>query len=287
MTDVYVDMLFLIDFTMDYACLLMCRLALGIPGKNVRIAIAAAVGGAYSVASLFLPGGVIGVLAAILALFAVSAAAFYRKGDSLSRLFKITLTYLGINALLGGTVSAVFGLFGRLGDVVLPDVSVERVSTAERILYLSLAAGCLLAHLTVSRIRNNKIGRIKQIRICFAGKDILLDAIPDSGNLLTEPLSGRPCIFIGARALQSLLGREGAAEFLSVLAGDVPRLGGGILLIPAKTVGGSALLPGFYPEKTELIDEEGKSVREVGVAVAVERENAIKAGSALLPESVL
>ncbi len=285
--DVYADMLFLIDFFMDLVCLFLTKRALSVPGGNKRLYIGAAIGGGYSVLSLFIPGGFFSVTAALGALLAVTFISFYRIGDSLARQGKITLTYLGMNALLGGTVSAVFGLFTRLEDSVLPDIEGVYARDGERMIFLALAAGCLISSVVVGRIKESRLDKVKQVKIKAFSGEITLLAINDSGNLLREPLSGRPCIFIGGEDLVSLAGKERGRAFFDFSSGTCPEGACGILLIPANTVGGRTLLPGFYPDSVELIDSEGKTIKYIETAVALEKESAIRQGSAVLPAALL
>ncbi len=287
MTDVYADMLFLVDFAMDLSCLCLTRKVLNIPAKTWRIAVAAAVGGVYSVSSLFIPEGVVSVVTAVIAMTVLSTVAFYRRGDSVGRMTKIMFVFLGMNALLGGAVSAVFGIFAKMRETDLPEMSERNAGSVERIIYLSLAVGCILARMIVDGIKNSRIGRIKEVKISFSGKEIKLLAIKDSGNLLREPLSGRVCVFISPVDLVSLVGEKRCEDYLASARGEIPKDCGKILLIPAKTVGGNVLLPGFYPESVFLIDEEGKCIKQIDAAVAVERENAIEKGFAILPASVV
>ncbi|HWS29632.1 MAG TPA: sigma-E processing peptidase SpoIIGA [Clostridia bacterium] len=106
--------------------------------------------------------------------------------------------------------------------------------------------------------RNAKNAVLVRLRLCYKGKEYLLDGIVDTGNLLTEPISALPVIvfytrdFIGAGAGVPVLVR-GAAGGNTILYAFKPdalydcstgtRLNALAALAPAPLKGASALVP--------------------------------------------
>lgn len=280
--DVYADLLFLVDFCMDLACISVCARICGAHVGKRRLFFAAAIGGIYSVLSLFVGDGVISVVCALAAWQIICLIAFYRRKDSPSRQLKLSLCYLAVNALLGGGVSAVFGLLGRLSEVRLPSVEYGYANKTRRLIFLSLAASCLLVYLLVTRMREVRLDKPEYVKITEFGGSVTLRAICDTGNLLSDPLTGAPCTVISREDLIAL----GGVSLLYLLDknSDNDRVlqNVRIALIPAKTVSGDVIMPAFFTS-VELLDSEKKTIRKCKSAIAVSNTDAPAKGSAILP----
>lgn len=284
MVDVYADLLFAVDFCMDYVCLVLTARVLGIRVHNGRLIAASVIGGAYSVASLFIPEGELSLLAAGGSLVLICLVAFYRRHDSFSRQMKLTFVFLGMNALLGGVVSAVFGLLGRLTEVCFPDMEYEKADGIRRMIFLAAALGCLLARLLISKLRTMRLDRVSRVKILAFGREMTLSALCDTGNLLREPMSGKPCTVIGLSDFGELAGAEAAKIFSEGSASEqLSTLEAKIALIPVQTVNSTSMMLGFYPDGAELLDSEGKKLKDIETVVAVSTEQSIEHGCAVLP----
>jgi hypothetical protein len=280
--DVYADLLFLVDLCMDLACICACERLTGVHCGKLRRLAAAFIGGAYSVCSLFIPEGAFSFICALLSWQLICLVAFHRRGDGLVRHVKLSLCFLVMNLLLGGAVSAVFGLFGRLADICLPDAEYKYADGRLRIIFLSLAAACFILRLFVARIHRLRLDGTAYVKITEFDRSVILSAICDTGNFLSEPLTGTPCTVISSNDLVSLGGEE-LLSFLDADAhGKLRSMGIRVALIPAKTVSGGGLMPGFFT-KIELLDSEKKKIREFETVVTVSSTGAPGAGVAILP----
>ncbi len=264
--DVYADLLFLINFSMDFLCLYLSVRLLHLKKSVWRMLIAAALGGVYSVAALFLqvspwlsPVIDIGVC---LGMCAVCAAG---KGVSIWRLLLFGGTYFGISALMGGGMTAIYNLLGR-ADLPLTDMQEDGLSAW---MFLALATVAALAAAFGGRLFGKQTAKqICSVQVQMDGARWELAGLCDSGNLLCDPISGTPVIVVdrdawldgmpgGLRRAIESGGREVDA------AADARR----VRLVPMQTAQGKGMAVALLPDEVMIKEQNGKQ-RAVHALVA-------------------
>ena len=239
----YADILFFINFSMDFITLyLTSRLTSG-PPAGVRTAVAAVLGGLYGTMAVVLGiDGVPGVLLSGAVSVGMAAMAFGYGGAK--TLFRRAAVFWGIAALLGGVMTALCSF----GESITP-VGTSSGGTA------ILFAGSTLCLLFVRLISRFTKRHTVQVRVSLDGKDASFTALCDSGNLLCEPLSARPVIL----ADRSVMGRLIPCGIS--LSADVPaNLKTRLRVIPAKGIGGGDTLCGIVPDSVWVMPD-GKEKR--------------------------
>ena len=135
---VYIDLYFLINFSMDLLGLFLAAKLLSYRTHPLRSALAAALGAAYACAALLLiPSGLVGLLADIAACGAMSFVAVKRKGN-LRQVGAYAVVYTAVSIVLGGAMTALFSLFNKLG---FNELSGEGVSDGISVWLFALLAG--------------------------------------------------------------------------------------------------------------------------------------------------
>jgi sigma-E processing peptidase SpoIIGA len=132
--------------------------------------------------------------------------------------------------------------------------------------------------------------RTAEVRVYYRGRSARLRAMVDNGNLLREPMSGKPCIVVNTRALTSVLPPEllrvapqGAVAVMASVSDEYVK---DLRLIPTYTAVGEGMLLGIRMER--IILECGKSQREVDAVVALSAlESSAGGNEALLPAQLL
>ena len=201
MTVIYVDTLFLLNALVDYLLLLGAARLAGERLRRLRFALGAALGGGYA-AAIFLPGlGFLQALPCRLAVLALMSVAAY--GGS-RRLLRQSLLFLALSCALGGGVLAVSLLGGRgmslSGGVVYSAMDIKTV--------LLSAAGCWGGVTLVFRglaRHTASAGELTAVRLTLGGRSVELTALRDTGNTLTDPVSGVPVLVAEGVRLLSLL----------------------------------------------------------------------------------
>lgn len=260
---VYADEAFLLNAAADYILLLTAARICDAPVKRLRLLLGAAMGGGFAILSLYAPFSHPAFVAVYGALMAVASFG----GEK--RIFRLTLVFFAVAALFGGFAYAASELFGgalsfkALALVFLPSWAVI---------------------LLIFRRSGRAEGKISKLSVTFGGRSIELRALHDTGNSLSDPISGRRAavihsdeasrLFTGARRELILsIGEMGAEKVFEALSDKRFRL------IPYSSLGvRSGLILAFLPDEVKI---DGKNA-DILVAVSPCRIEDGGAYSALL-----
>ena len=201
MTVIYIDVLFLINSVIDYLLLLSASRLAGEPLRRGRPALGAALGGIYAVGVfcpgfLFLRRPVYKVLFAVLMLLLAYGAG--------KRFLRQSLIFFLLTCAFGGAVIAI-GMFGGQGLTLGNGVI---YSTMDRkIVFLSAAVCYVVVSFGLERVGKHigKPGELWNIKICLFEKIIDLPALLDTGNTLTDPITGQGVAVVELSAIKLLL----------------------------------------------------------------------------------
>lgn len=222
---VYWDLVALWNFALDYILLLGTLRLAGRAVCRWRIALAAALGAAYAVVALAAPFSLWTLLGAMLLMCCV---AFGQAG----RFLKLTLLFLLLACALGGGVL----LLGRVSGGML------RLGRA--MFYAELPWGVFFAAAGLSYLLLTVIFRggakhgcddFVQAHVEYRGRSVEVTLFRDTGNVLTDPLTGEGVPVIEKDALATLFPKEngGLAAYQSFTA------------LRVGTVSGSSTLDAF------------------------------------------
>lgn len=258
--EVYADLLFLINFSMDFLCLFLTARILRRRLRMIPALLASILGGLYSVIALFInTSKLLSVLTDIAVCSAMCTICFAaRKQKTRQYLYAICI-YLACAATLGGIMTALFNMLNKL--------NLEINSGGDNIsswlfLLLALVSGFAAVRGT-NFLRRMPSGKTADAEIIFDGKHLTLHGMTDTGNILRDPASGKSVIITDVRATLPILPD---AVRQAVVSGDVEHLGnlppnysGRIRLIPSETISGRRLLIGLVPDKILIHNEHGSS----------------------------
>lgn len=258
---IYIDSLFLLNLLTDYLLCLVSARVCGLWLKRRRYVLAALLGAVYAVAAV-LPG--MGFLSTRWAkLGCATLMGFAAYGGERQRM-KCTAVFLAVSAAFGGAVWAV----SMAGGVNWDGHSYLSVSAKSLILAFALCyAGIDLLFRAGGKLPERP--RVS-VRLRFLGKEASFMALLDSGNTLTDPISGAAVMIVSPHVLAPILGGleelfndENSVTVLEALDA-LPELRGKFRLIPYSAVGVQGLLPAFRPESVEI---DGRA--ESGLLAAV------------------
>ncbi len=249
---VYLDTLFLLNFSVDYLLLLLT----------------ARIGGIYCRRRRLLAGALVGAVLAVLLFFPVLPVWLslpVRAGCG----FVTVLTAFGSQPsgrwprLCGIFLLSTLVLAGLL--MAMPQVSRQNGSiyyeVSSAVMLVGFTAIFALSGLVFGRGRANAARAWREIQVKNGGQTVRFRALCDSGNLLRDPVNGRAVIVAEAAALAPLFGLP-QEELSAILGEQAPEtrlsrlrrcLQTPVWLLPVRTVAQTGLLPVFSPQKL-LVD---------------------------------
>lgn len=256
--DVYADLLFLINFSMDFLCLFLSVKLLHLRQVTWRMLLAAALGGVYSVLALFLEVSSLVALAIdVGACVAMCAVCVAGKGMRVPRLLLFCGTYFGISALMGGGMTAIYHLLSR-ADLPLGEVQSDGISAWIFLLLATLAA--LAAAFGGRMFSRQTAAKPCTVQVRMADREWELQGLCDSGNLLRDPISGTPVIVVDRACwlerMPAGLRRAIESEGRELSDGEGLHR---VRIVPMQTAQGSGMAVALLPDEVLIKAQNGKA----------------------------
>lgn len=292
----YADILFLVNFSMDYLALYITGKILHRRMTLARTLIASAAGGIYGVAAVaFGIAGASQIISGIIISALMCAISFPIKKyiDEI----KIYAVFWCISAVLGGIMTAIYSfLNSNIGDITsVSEGSITKTNDKigfGRLVGLAVIAGIIVISLiklfTASPAAS---GKSVSLTILLNKKSVNFEALADSGNLLTDPVSGRSVVIVSAEAARGLFD-EKTYEILK--SGDVAKLPeidrsirNKIRLIPKNTLNEKKILLGFVPDSLIITHGNESKQRDAVIALADTSKNHFGGLAATIPTAIL
>jgi len=278
----YVDIYFLINFTVDLLALYFAAYFSKIPTTAPRLLISAIIGAFTAVAAFFTQDSVLLTCAAtLLGLIVMSAVGVGRA--SLRRRIKFAFAFLMFSALVGGAAYFLWDILDRAfaGGLPINDESVN----GKLLMFSIVILVCIgVFRMFVSLFSSNGTERALKIRIDFLGKTVDTEAFIDSGNLAVDPMDMRPVLILKPNVARAVFPE--AVIHLSdpdKLDREVRKR---VRLIPISRFGATHVLTGLRTDGVYVISEEGETA--ISVTVAIDREEGDFGGyQALMPASAI
>lgn len=196
---------------MDYLCLYISAKILRRAVATGRMLLSSALGGIYSVISLFISATApVPLLLDILSCVLMCAVAFHKKGQ-IKKTLVASLLFFSVSMAVGGIMTALFNLLNKL-DLPLDMLDGDSLSVWGFAI-LAIVAGAF------SILGGGLIFRKREVlscslTICFDGKQKTVCALCDSGNLVRDPINGKPVIILSSESADGLVDRNITDNFL-------------------------------------------------------------------------
>ncbi len=295
---VYLDEVFLVNLLMDWLVLWAVSTLAQQSSPWWRFALASVFGAVYSTA-IFFPAmywmTFLPVKIAWSLLILLLAFAFINWRNYL----KLAIYFYLCAFVLGGASLASMYLFGEAAVQTWSGVAL--VETDFKPVWLAVGAGLVVAAVYCLRGRlRQDLGASQQVInavVQLGEKQAAFALLADSGNSLTEPLSGRSVLVVEEKKLLPLFCAE-TQQTLTNEKIDVterflalsrrPELAGRWRIIPYQAVGQQGLLLGFRPDMIHL-EYNGitKPLANITVALSAQKFSADGAYQGLIPLDLL
>lgn len=264
---VYGDLLFFVNFCMDFQCLFLTARLLRRPFRVWRGLVFAALGALYACAALFIEAsGGVAFLCDLFVCFLMCAGVFAGTGRGILRLLIPFGLYFGVSMAVGGVMSAMATLLSKI-DLPLSPGTGEDSSPA---FFLLAALGGLATLLWGRLCQQRARGREVTLTLTLEGRELSVRGMVDTANLLCDPIGGRPVAILDRRTATAWLppGLSGALRDATSVSALPPTLARRVRLIPTETVTGQGLLLAILPDTAVLDTGSGPRAVELLIAPA-------------------
>ena len=286
---VYVDLFFMINFSMDFLCLFLTSKILHRRLPLWRALAAAVLGGVYADVALLYPLGKILSVATDLSVCVLMCAIVFHRKKKIKSLPLYILVFGAVSMALGGFMTALFHLFNR-SSLFQNAQGVEEDGISVWIFALLAIISAVITLVGGRFFTGRTAQNNAELQVTYGGHATRLRAMTDSGNLLRDPISGRLCIVADLDAMSAVLPRE---MIRAARSGDPssmeqipPKHVKNVRLIPTHTASGEGILLGVRMER--IVIESAKGIREVDAMIALaELGKTADGNEALLPAALL
>lgn len=266
---VYLDVLFLLNFGVDFLILTAAGKLTQRRTFTVRHVLGTGFGAVYAVLMFMLDASLLyTVFAKAICSLLIVAVSF--KNGSVRIFLKTAAAFYVVSFVFGGSVAAGLLAFGA-GAVVKNGVVYFDFSVC--FLALSIGVSFLLL-LAVRKVLCAHRCHTARMTVSKNGKSASLIALFDSGNLLVDPASGAPVIVAEVAALKKIMPND---AMKCIMHGDVAEAvteRGEIAfrLIPYQGVSGQGVMAGFVPDSV-TIHETSRERKIEKVVIGVTANN--------------
>ena len=256
MIEVYADLLFILNFFIDYILISGLYSISGRKKNRARHFFSAFVGGCSSLLVFVFQDSL--ALQFILKIFGCLLIIFIaNKFISPKEFAKEMFIYLFLNIASGGIVFLGYSLFKKPNAFVSPIAIYFDISPLFLMSIIFLSYFAIVCYKKIVENKLIKSGDFK-VKISLLGKTKELNGFVDTGNLLREPISSYPVIVTELKNLASILPKE----FVDAISSEgmpyqnfnnIPdSIRKSFRLIPFSSVGKAGLLPSLRADYVEI-----------------------------------
>ena len=261
----YADILFAINFSMDFLSLFLCSIFLHLKVRKLNIILSSVIGAFYAALQMIMKiDGVMLFVSSIAVAIVMVIVAFPQK--IVTRIFLQTVVYLFVSCVLGGVMSMLYSLFNRLLASYIENYSYDSAYDTERI-WIIISLTAIISVVFSKILTSKKEEKTAEIKVQISNEMFKLVGLTDTGNLLKDPLSGKSVILVSE---DCDLGKK-----ISKTEDIYKRY------IPYRDVSGKGMLKGVLPSKI-LINEV-----QVSAVIATTKTKSFEGYEALIPCALL
>ena len=243
----YIDIVFILQLTGNVYLLSLAGRVLECTATHRRILAGAVMGAVLSCIAIELPFGTVGVRCALSALpVSMCMLRLVYRISRMKKLLGAGLTLAGCGFFLG---SLMIWILNRLRTVLKGSAGLPATLAAGYLAYRILAG-----LLTYAKRRRDSCLRTVEIRLPEPGARLRVRALVDTGNHLSDPISGAPV---------NLVGRKLARQLAPVFRPEKYHA------VPFRSVGRDSGILEAYEIPEIIIETQAQTVRKEHVIVAV------------------
>ena len=276
-----------INFSMDFLSLYITSKLLHIKPNHFKLSLSAITGALYALAILFFnPNVFINFIFSILTAFLLSLIAFGKQ--TIKNNIKNTCVFFAVNFALGGGITAIcntLNIWKNSRNIMINGTFDVLYGDLPFGLLIILAIICgLFSFLSGKIIRKRNTTKECELIITLNKQSITLKGLIDSGNLLKEPISGKPVIIATFNSLRKIIPIE-LFDLFKNKGTNIPHKCeyiSRIRIIPTSTINDRNVLFGIFPDSVIL----DKKIVDVYIAITNDKDD-FGNFSAIVPNEII
>lgn len=267
---IYIDIIIVENLIMNYIILY----ATGLISKNkishLRIIFASIIGAIYAVTEYISKLNIYSnILLKIILSIVIVFIAFYPQ--NVKKMFKLLVLFYLTTFTFGGVATYLIYVLKPQNIIIKNGMYVG--TYVLKVIFIGAIVGTIIL-IIAFKFAKNKITKkdmICKVKIKLNGKEIVLDTMVDTGNMLKEPLTGNPVVVVEKTSLYDLMPKEILNNTESILGGDFEKIPENIKdeyisrlkIIPFSSLGKqNGMLIGIKPEKLYVINEQSEEKKD-------------------------
>lgn len=281
MDTLYIDVYFFLNFTIDVlAAFFACKL-LRIRASLAPLVAIGALGGISAIVECFIEGLSFSLLNTLT--FLLISMFLIKRGISMKKRFGFILAFFATSMMLGGAISFFYDFIDRNLSDVLDGLTGTGANRTALIFSLVVLISIGVLRIIIMLFSGNASGEYARIKVEIEGESVEFDALVDSGNLVKDPLSMCPVIFIKRPLALSFL--PGAIVDLNGVDSLPFSYKKRIRLIPVTRGGETHVMVGLRVDKVLLVQKGKKD--EVDATIVIDKDEGDFGGHLALTPSVI
>lgn len=267
---IYIDVVLIENLIMNYIILLATGVILKTKIKHLRLIVSGLIGAIYTILTYIVTIEIYSnflfkLLLSIIMIF----VAFYPQ--TMKQMWKDLVVFYLTSFVFGGAAFALIYVIKPQDILMKNGLFLGTYPLKTVVLAAIVAFAIILATFKIIKSKISKKDIYKDIKIKMEESEINLKAMLDTGNMLKDPITGKPVIVVEKSVLYEVLPKELLDNIEKILGGDLENISIDIKdkyikklkFIPFSSLGRqNGMLVGIQPTYVEIIDEQDTFKKE-------------------------
>ncbi len=282
---IYIDVVLIENLIMNYIILLATGIILKIKIKHLRLITASLIGAIYTILTYVIT---IQIYSNFFLKFILSMMIIYvaYNPPNVKKMWKYLLVFYLTSFVFGGAAFALIYIV-KPQDILMKNGLFLGTYPLKNVVLAGIVG--FISVTTTFKIVKNKITKkdiYKEIKIEMNGKQIHLNAMLDTGNMLKDPITGNPVIVVEKIILYEILPKELLDNLEKILGGDLKNISEKVKdkyikklkFIPFSSLGRqNGMLVGIKPDFVEIVEEQ-KTQKRNDIIIGIYEKSLTKDG---------
>lgn len=282
---IYIDVVLIENLIMNYIILLATGIILKIKIKHLRLITASLIGAIYTILTYVIT---IQIYSNFFLKFILSMIIIYvaYNPPNVKKMWKYLLVFYLTSFVFGGAAFALIYIV-KPQDILMKNGLFLGTYPLKNVVLAGIVG--FISVTTTFKIVKNKITKkdiYKEIKIEMNGKQIHLNAMLDTGNMLKDPITEKPVIVVEKIILYEILPKELLDNLEKILGGELENISENIKdkyikklkFIPFSSLGRqNGMLVGIKPDFVEIVEEQ-KTQKRNDIIIGIYEKSLTKDG---------